>query len=847
MRIPRTNLRNRLLLFTAFTMAGGLGATLAARAQTATPVTVPDSSGAPLPVIVPGEGTPQDLNAYQIEQVKIRYKKLLLKEKDIPNAVTHLDQQAVQAENPTTGSIQTLLKQSPSVVAYTQQVGQDNPTLAIRGVRNDELAETLDGVPINSLLTGSGDYLSSAAIGSPVTLDQIDGVTIYPGLAPPDHQGFGTVGGTIAYTTKQPTDERSAELEAGFGSFDTQHFGFVLNTGKIGDGPDAPKVLIQYDQSETAGYVSNTPAQFHDFMLNAVKPYDDGLSKVGLVIIFNQGKALWQTLPAPTALIQANGQKFNYPISDGFYNQAGQFLTVIASDETYINKYMIFNGSLFFKHQTETDDDYASADATTNGFNYGGLSFAPNIQGPNAILGCVGPSSIFYSPGYFTYDPIATFGSCAAGESSEYDEAHNNIVGITPKLTIFPDDYNTIVIGGLIAKASSGSSQYIYGGDAAQNTKIDGYNSFAFGGGTQRTVFSGYAQDTIRLFDSKLQITPGVKVDAAYTSNIQNVSDGIYNPAKLQNFTKIGGYYLGASYNLPDNFVLFGSLGKGSLFSPVGDYAVGTTPSGLPGGTSAPTPEIVHLYEGGIRYDTPRLLLSVDYYYQAVSDAFAYYENFLLNQQFYANNGGYLFRGVEGNGEYRITPALSIFGNFSYNEAEYTKSFFGFDTLAQDQFGYSYTGTPLSNVPDWNGLVGVSYDQGPFSLYATGEYTGREFTTYDIDQPPYGNTVDADGNTIPPSPYDGATTTNTKIKNPANFVVNLLLTYKIPIHYSYLQSLTVSLNMQNILNEKYYTYTFSSENPVGGIYDPHQPGGQAYNSAFTGEPRSFFVNVVAKF
>jgi hypothetical protein len=53
--------------------------------------------------------------------------------------------------------------------------------------------------------------------------------------------------------------------------------------------------------------------------------------------------------------------------------------------------------------------------------------------------------------------------------------------------------------------------------------------------------------------------------------------------------------------------------------------------------------------------------------------------------------------------------------------------------------------------------------------------------------------------------------------------------------------------MQNILNEKYYTYTYSSENPVGGVYDPSLPGGQAYNSAFVGEPRAFTVDLVAKF
>jgi iron complex outermembrane receptor protein len=317
---------------------------------------------------------------------------------------------------------------------------------------------------------------------------------------------------------------------------------------------------------------------------------------------------------------------------------------------------------------------------------------------------------------------------------------------------------------------------------------------------------------------------------------------------KLANFTKVGGYYLGASYNLPSNFVLYGSMGKGSLFAPVSDFSEGTTAAGAPTGTTNTLePELVHLYEGGLRYDTPRLLLNVDYYYENVSDAFAFFQNFLTNAQYYGNNGGELYRGVEGNGDFRITPNLSIFGNFSYNETEYTKSFFAFDTLAQDQYGYAFTGTPLSNVPIWNGLVGADYEIGPFSAYATGQYTGREYTTEDLNAPPYGNTVDANGNPIPANPLNAATVTNQNILNPANFVVNLLLTYKIPLQTKALQSLTVDLNMQNIFDERYYTYTYQSQNPVEGIYDPYLPGGQPYTSGFVGQPRSVMIDVVAKF
>jgi outer membrane receptor protein involved in Fe transport len=57
----------------------------------------------------------------------------------------------------------------------------------------------------------------------------------------------------------------------------------------------------------------------------------------------------------------------------------------------------------------------------------------------------------------------------------------------------------------------------------------------------------------------------------------------------------------------------------------------------------------------------------------------------------------------------------------------------------------------------------------------------------------------------------------------------------------------VSLNAQNILNQRYYTYTYSSQNPVAGIYDPNLPGGTPYGSGFVGQPRSVLLDLTARF
>jgi iron complex outermembrane receptor protein len=812
MKMTPVRLRSHLLLFTAATMVGGLAAATMAHAQTSTP-----------PVVVPGDGSASDAGAYNIDTVHIRYKKLLLKEKDLPSAVTELTKKDIQAENPTMGSIQTLLKDAPSVQAYAQGPGQSAPTLAIRGVKNDELAETLDGIPLSGILNGSGDYLSNN-IGAPLTLNEIDSVNIYPGIAPPEDQGFGTVGGTVAYTSKQPTDDRYAELEGGIGSFDTQHFGFTINTGKIGDGPDAPKALMLFDQSETAGFVSNTPAKYHDFLLNVEKPYDNGLSKVGLLIIFNQGRGSVQTTPTPTALIQSNKFTYNFPRSLGFYNQSGQFLTTILSDETYINKYMIFDGSLFYQHDTDQIDSYAAPSTVDGSFPY-----SVNVQAPVNFYGDIGPSTYHYAPGYFTYDPTKTFGNIDNGESSEYTLGHGNKIGITPKLNIFLP-HNTIAIGGLIAKETSGGTQYIYGGTLASENAINGYDSFALGGGEQRSVYVGYISDKIDLLDNKLHIEPAARVTAAYTSTITQFSSFYQAPAKYQNFTRVGEPYIGISYDAPFHLIPFASAGRGSLFSPAADYAGGI--SGLPGTTHAPTPEIVHLYEGGLKYDTPRLYLSADYYYQQVVDAFSFYENYDLGQFYYANQGGFILRGIEGNGEVRITPDLSLSGNISFNTTKYTQSDFAFVTLANDQFGYAYKGTPFSNTPYVLANVELDYDHGPFSGRIQGQYTGNENQTTDLITP-------AD----PTGQFSGATITDPYNKNDPNFIINLYGSYKIPIHSHALQSVTATLTIDNLLDTKYFTDKYYSEIAYNGVYSILPQ----YESGLIGPPRSIQLDLTARF
>jgi iron complex outermembrane receptor protein len=835
-------------------------------AQTApTPVivpTTPDTGDAP---IIPGGPVTPEAQAVHIAKIRKIYHELLLKEKNITTAVTTLSTKDIQAEGTEQGSIESLLKQTPSVHEYQQNVGQSVPVITVRGVKFTDLAVTLNGlIPLQDLLSGgSGSFLNNN-LGSAVTLGQLASTTVFPGVAPPDQNGFGGVGGTISYTTKQATPDRYAEVFGGFGSFDSSNAGFEINTGKLGTGIDAPMALLRYNQSYSSGFPDGNSYRSGNMYFDLEQPYDEGLSKLSATVIYNRSFGYLLTAPGPVPLINSNSYSYNFPHSLTYSTQDNKYLTAILHDETYINPHLIVEGSLFYLRQPSVSNDFQANNqiAFNPAFPYQITFQVPYFAyGPN-----FGPGNFYYKPGYFTYDPVKSFGSYTAGESAETLTGGTQTIGFTPRANIFLP-HNNIIVGALITKEMAlGGATYVYG---SQPVPQDiGYNSFAFGGGSQRSVYTLYAQDRIDLLNDKLHIQPGVQFTGVYSSTIAAFSYSQTSPTnptgnyKLQNYDRQADPYLGISYDLPDNFVAYAQYGKGARYAPILDYSLGTNALGVTSTTQAPGPEVVHAYSAGIRYDTPRLYVNVDAFYQKVTDAFSFYTNYQTSTSTYSNTGAEQFSGYEASAKYRLTPSIELFGNASYNRANYLNSYYADADPFEDQFGYVFKGTPLADVPNWDGEFGVEYDHGPYSARLTGEYTGSQFITYDLPptlpaqpqvQPPNLNSTLALATTTyyPTVPGNiashlGGYPSIPYYKLPGYLLMNLLLSYKLPMHgYDHLQSITFSVNAQNLLGLGYYQYYFlaPAELPANGGF-ANTP---TYASAFTGIPRSIYFSVSAKF
>ena len=720
-------------------------------------------------------------------RIQVKARRLLLREKNSPSAVTELGANAIQTVG-VTGSVDSLLKQAPSVNVYQNGIGNNEPVISIRGLRGIEVASTLDDVPTQDLLSGGSGAFLQNIIGGKFDLSQISGVSIYPGVAYPDKNTFGTIGGTIAYDSLRPSADREIDVLGSVGSFHTFQEGITLNSGRL-DGPlgtgfDAPSVLLQYSNLQTAGYVDYTPARYNNFEFAFDKPYAGGLSKFQATVLYNTGNGYYQPEPVPFPYQQQNGQFSNYNPSQEFAEQNNQYLTIILKDSTYVNDYINVGTSAFYEYTNSSNLDYGNSTIyQTTGYpgsvTVGGAPpFVQTIagfgtQGDSAPFSEGGNGAFYEPPAGYRYDGVAAFppGTSACptqvfnaykaqglvspcGYNAQLTFTQTDTYGVQPRVTLTLPAYygvaNTIKIGALIAKETSPFlPSYTYGTlpiPQTENNESIVNGQGAIDGGTQRTIYQVFAQDKVDLVNNTFHVTPGLTFeysDSSFASS--TVFGGTPTTGQLatafcqnpDNTCGFGNYsavkddrellpFVNVDYDL-DKILpplkgtsVYASYGESALFAPVGDFSPNTF------GLSPPSAAIVSLYEAGAKYNTSNIVLSADYFYQKVDRDFGFFQyqsGPLTGLAAYNNLGQRQFQGQEASAIWQITPHWQVFGNASHIRAVYLKTDVGSVTVQEDQFGDVIRGTPITGVPQWLANLGVDYDHKNWFLQ------GDEFHT----------------------------------------------------------------------------------------------------------------------
>ncbi|OBS08665.1 TonB-dependent receptor [Acidihalobacter prosperus] len=771
-----------------------------------------------------GKTTSADTKPIKIKKVTKEYEKLIAAERNIPSVVNSVPQDSIKhASN--SSSIYSLLNETPSVNEYQQNIGPNTPVLVVRGVRMSQLAQTLDGVPLQDILYGGQGSFLSFNVGNVITHGELDSINIYPGVAPPSREGFATVGGTIAYTTRKPTRKPYAEFATKIGSFGTNELSTDLNTGSMGSGPDAARALLYYAHTSSDGYIQHTPSTYDNFMLSALKPYDEGMSQLSAVMLASRGRSVVQTAPTPTAWLQEYGQLYNPPASDTFSEQINKYYAMILGDRTYINPHLMFKGDIFDIYRTGYFNSWTNPKYITLSYPY-----QVNFQAPYFGYGPMGPGTGIYNPNHFTYNPAAVFGTAQAGEAAVVGNNANNTFGLKGStLLLLP--HNAIKLGLMGVRERGWGSQYVYGN--LQMPQINGYNSLGDNSAYDlRSVYSGYLQDKITLMNGKLHIEPGYTYSGVNTVAYQPWSiydaTGTAPAVKLDSWYTVGTPYLGVAYDLRKDLIAYASYGKGARYSPVNDLVQGITGQGV-----APAPEIVNMYEAGIRYDTPRAYVNFDAYLQEQKDMFSFYINYTTGAAQYENVGKERMQGAELSGAYKLTPAVELTANTSYTDAHYVNGFWALMTPFEGQYGYAFAGDHVPFVPAWTGNLGIKYDKNGTYVKLSTHYTGRMHYVY----------------TLGPNEtrtYQGIGLADATVSSPNTFggfwIFDLKASQKLPVHMSYLKQIKLTLNIDNLFDKQYYTHYYN-------IYKEYDFAavGTPYDAAYPGMPRYISLGLSAKF
>ena len=219
------------------------------------------------------------------------------------------------------------------------------------------------------------------------------------------------------------------------------------------------------------------------------------------------------------------------------------------------------------------------------------------------------------------------------------------------------------------------------------------------------------------------------------------------------------------------------------------------------------SPETAFVYELGYRYTAQAVKLLLTAYHVDFHNRLATIEEgpIVATTSVLANVGSVEMNGVDASLTVvplpRFAPGLSLINNLSFNSSKYQQD------VDEEGIVYNTEGKQEVNYPEfiWNTAIAYQYRNwgGQFNV----TYMGHRYLSYTNDE-----------------------------SEPGYWLANLSVDHKIPLK-GLVQSLDVSFNVYNVLNQKYISVTGENGNPLSGDLQ----------SVLVGAPRQFFGAVKVEF
>ena len=690
---------------------------------------------------------------------------------------------------------QSILTREPSIYANSTGPNGVQTNITFRAFNAGQFSETYDGVALNDLFNSGVTNQASNSNNVLLTTNDFDSVTLYRGINNPAVNSYNSLGGTIEYNPRKPTDNEWGEAGISYGSFNTFNWHVTLNTGSY----YGVKQLFSFQRGTSAGWTQNSKDGNSNLYYALSAPFNDGLSEVYAYLVYNSNAGLVNQL-TPVALIDQYGTRYQFP-SSTYYNQ-----------DTDMN-YLAVGG---VKHQV-LDNLQVDLKFFAGENDYVRTSFSnPNGAGIYSLNDAPATFAFWlFNPSYPSYEPVTGFSVNNNGAPFQYHYYgyYATAFGVQPSAT-WELPFNTIKFGGNLTFGHLHSREYWYGSTPVPT--IPGYNN-AWNEHDLRTLGSGWVQDEISLFSDRLKITPGLKYLWAETKDFDEVGYYYGIAGGVSNYTHYLSPTVNANLALLDNVDAYFAYGKNVKFPDISSYYSNIATSDASGNPIVEAvhtqPEFVNDYEMGLRLQEQSFTAAAGYYRENFTHTFITVTDPATGASTTTNGGASLYQGVElqlqndfGSLFSPVVPGdVSGYLNYAYNSAYYLHSFK--DAVA----GTVNSHQALANVPNNLVSAGAAWDwQGWYAAVDT-NFVGKTYIN---------------------NAYTG---TPSSAWNGGYFLTNLTLAKTLPVHLGPVNALRFALNIDNLFGVKYYDAQNSDIN------------GGAYKEAIVGAPRGIYGSISAKF
>ncbi len=754
-----------------------------------------------------------------------------------PKAVSTITRAAIEDAAPSATYAQ-LIDTIPGVVAITDDPsGLFDANYQIRGFTNDQIGVTVNGAPVND----SGNYrVYPTEYGD---TENMNDITVLHGYPDVDQAVAGAAGGSIAWSTIDPSHKFSVDTTLSGGSRSYQRQFVRVQTGDLGP----VRSWLSYSHNSTDIWRGKGDAQ---------------VWKV-------DGKSVW-TIDSGNSITAS--LQYNHLIRTGGYKFQTQATAASNYEANYDTEYTGSNTAYYKLHVNPFKDYMLSLDGEFTltpslhltvipYFQYGsggagsGYTFTENTAAAN-----VGRFS------YVNYDldgdGLVTNGKKVMTYS--YAGSQTWRPGVIAKLIQDFGDTDTLTYGVWFDRPRQQQDQTYSTVDAAGNpSDIWGESNrigYVADGGPQYN-YHDYTTTTLKRAFISNEWTPNdrwtVTLAGAYTS-VERKGFGYQHygahaaSASLDYLNQYGGYsahtwnkftpsagvkyqfdranqvYLGygRSFRAPVNGVITQSDAVRAFYEQNPDEVAfsGYTPAQLQAALSklaVNQPETADTLDLGWRFYQGAFSGSVNVYganlknkqvngYDSASGQTVYLAVPMLHQ-----------RGVNAEGAYKLSRSLSLYASYAY-----TKSTIMDDTFALGDGTYPTAGKAFVNIPKNAVALGVNYRSGPFFMSMNAKYRSEFWADW----------------------------VNTE-KAPGYATVNLNTGWNFGDVASWAHKVKLKLNVTNLTDKKAVTFAsatnFLSNNPAGaGQLIDATTGKALYASASTYNllaPRSVMLTLSASF